>query len=102
MKKLILFLLISFLYVGSLSAFTELDQLLINEATTPDLKKIAKEYFLKKAKDHKELADKYKSLANTSHGAKANTDAADKKKYEKLAEHCEKEAAVYKAQADKY
>ncbi|TGJ99135.1 hypothetical protein EHO59_14750 [Leptospira semungkisensis] len=102
MKKLILFLLISFVYVGSLSAFTELDQLLIVEATTPDLKKIAKEYFLKKAKDSKELADKYKSLANTSSGAKATTDAADKKKYEKLAEHSEREAAQYKAQADKY
>lgn len=93
---------ILFAFAGNLAAFTELDQLLISEATTPDLKKIAKEYFSKKAKDHKELADKYKSLSTQSHGGKALADEAEKKKYTKLAEHCEKEAAAYKAQADKY
>ncbi len=102
MKKIIATFLVLFAFVGSLSAFTELDNLLIAEATTPDLKKIAKEYFSKKAKDHKELAEKYKSLAVQSHGGKATADAAEKKKYEKLADHCEKEAATYKAQADKY
>ncbi|EPG67379.1 hypothetical protein ACE5IS_12775 [Leptospira wolffii] len=102
MKKIIALAAILFAFAGNLSAFTELDQLLINEATTPDLKKIAKDYFAKKAKDHKELAEKYKSLANQSHGGKAVADEADKKKYNKLAEHCEKEAAAYKAQADKY
>ncbi|EIE01770.1 hypothetical protein [Leptospira licerasiae] len=102
MKKTLATILFSLILVGNLSAFTELDNLLIAEATTPDLKKIAKDYFNKKAKDHKELAEKYKSLAGLSHGGKATADAAEKKKYEKLSEHCEKEAAAYKAQADKF
>ncbi|TGM98870.1 hypothetical protein [Leptospira dzoumogneensis] len=102
MKKTLATILFSLILAGNISAFTELDNLLIAEATTPDLKKIAKEYFNKKAKDHKELADKYKSLANQSHGGKATSDAADKDKYKKLADHADKEAAAYKAQADKF
>ncbi|WP_367897360.1 hypothetical protein AB3N61_08745 [Leptospira sp. WS58.C1] len=102
MKKTLATILFSLILAGNAYAFTELDNLLIAEATTPDLKKIAKEYFSKKAKDHKDLADKYKSLAGQSHGGKATADAAEKEKYKKLADHCEKEAAAYKAQADKF
>ncbi|TGK02424.1 hypothetical protein EHQ81_16035 [Leptospira selangorensis] len=102
MKKTLATILFSLILAGNISAFTELDNLLIAEATTPDLKKIAKEYFNKKAKDHKELADKYKSLATQSHGGKATADAADKEKYKKLADHADKEAVAYKAQADKF
>lgn len=102
MKKTLATILFSLILAGNAYAFTELDNLLIAEATTPDLKKIAKEYFNKKAKDHKELADKYKSLSTQSHGGKATADAAEKEKYKKLADHCDKEAAAYKAQADKF
>lgn len=102
MKKTLATILFSLILAGNTYAFTELDNLLIAEATNADLKKIAKEYFSKKAKDHKELAEKYKALASQSHGGKATADAAEKEKYKKLADHCDKEAATYKAQADKF
>ncbi|EMF82651.1 hypothetical protein LEP1GSC188_0332 [Leptospira weilii serovar Topaz str. LT2116] len=64
------------------------------------IKKIAKEYLIKKAKDHKDLAERYKSLSNLSKGGKALSSIEEHKKYKKLAEHCEKEASIYEREAN--
>ncbi|EPG75533.1 hypothetical protein LEP1GSC058_1949 [Leptospira fainei serovar Hurstbridge str. BUT 6] len=99
MKKL---MILSMLLLSThLFAFSEFEELLIKEATTAQLKSITKDYFAKKAKDHKELANRYQTLAGQSQGGKATASDEFKKKYKDLAEHCLKEAEKYRAQANK-
>ncbi|EMO64320.1 hypothetical protein LEP1GSC133_3803 [Leptospira borgpetersenii serovar Pomona str. 200901868] len=100
MKKIIILILFLFGFSSEIFAISEIEELLIKEATNPELKKIAKEYLIKKAKDHKDLAERYKSLSNLSKGGKAISSIEEHKKYKKLAEHCEKEASIYEQEAN--
>ncbi|PJZ69519.1 hypothetical protein CH373_16375 [Leptospira perolatii] len=102
MKKIFTIILYLSLLPACLLAFSETDELLMKEATTPELKKIAKEFFIKKAKDHRDLAERYKAMAAHGTGGKSNAQDEEKKKYKKLADHCVQEAEKYEAQAAKY
>ncbi|AOP34239.1 hypothetical protein A0128_10510 [Leptospira tipperaryensis] len=101
MKKIIALALFLSVFSTGVFAISEMETLLVKEATNPELKKIAKEYLLKKAKDHKELAEKYKSLAIRSQGGKAASSNEEHKKYKKLEDHCIQEATEYEKEAAK-
>ncbi|EPG76164.1 hypothetical protein LEP1GSC058_0382 [Leptospira fainei serovar Hurstbridge str. BUT 6] len=102
MKKLFAtILLLAIIPTIGVYAFSDLEKLLIAEATTPELKKIAKDYFLRKAQDQKELSEKYKTLSNLNRGGKSTSEDAERKKYKQLSEQVAQEAEKYKAQADK-
>lgn len=101
MKKILLFVFALFVLSQSAFALSEIELLLIKEATNPELKKIAKEYLSKKAKDQRGLAEKYQSLADRSQGGKASTSNEEHKKYKKLADHCNAEAKQYENEANK-
>lgn len=83
MKKMIILTLFLFGFSNGIFAISEIEELLIKEATNPELKKIAKEYLIKKAKDHKDLAERYKSLSNLSKGGKALSSIEEHKKIQK-------------------
>ncbi|TGK08725.1 hypothetical protein EHO60_14175 [Leptospira fletcheri] len=103
MKKLLVAtLMLTILPLVNIHAFSELEKLLIAEATTPELKKIAKDYFLRKAQDQKELAEKYRSMSNLNRGGKSTSEDSERKKYKQLADHVSLESAKYKEQADKF
>ncbi|AYV57348.1 LIC_10421 family protein [Leptospira kmetyi] len=101
MKKFLGFILALFVSVQGISALSDIEKILIKEATNPELKKIAKDYLIKKAKDHRSLSEKYKSLAARSQGGKANASNEEHAKYKKLADHCDAEAKEYEEEASK-
>ncbi|TGK38638.1 hypothetical protein EHQ12_04510 [Leptospira gomenensis] len=101
MKRILPFAVAILLFAQSVFALSEIELLLIQEATNPELKKIAKEYLNKKAKDQRALAEKYQSLADRSQGGKANNSNEEHKKYKKLADHCNVEAQRYEEEAGK-
>ncbi|MBM9575709.1 hypothetical protein JWG45_00950 [Leptospira sp. 201903070] len=101
MKKILILGLFFVHFSTGIFAISEMEALLVKEATNPELKKIAKDYLLKKAKDHKELAEKYRSLSMRSQGGKAASSNEENKKYKKLEDHCNQEAMEYEKEASK-
>ncbi|GBF48543.1 hypothetical protein LPTSP4_00420 [Leptospira ryugenii] len=99
MKKKTLFLLI--LLSTQVFAISDLEKLLLKEAVTPEAKKTAKEYFLKRALDYKDLAIKYENLAKGPQGGKALSEMQNANKFKNLAEEAREEAIRYQKEADK-
>ncbi len=99
MKKL---LLITFFVVASQAfAISELENLLLKEAVTPETKKTTKEYFIKRALDYIDLSKKYDALAKGPQGGKVASEMQNEKKYKELSKKALEEAAKYQAEADK-
>jgi hypothetical protein len=93
MKKLsILLLLISF---SSLFALTEMEDLLIKEATTAESKKATKHYLLEMAKEKEESAQRHQNLSVSHSGGKTASQ-------NKLHDHMLKQAKELKLQAEEY
>jgi len=99
MKKKIL-VLVMFLTGFSLPALEHIEVLLIQQATTPQLKKTVREYLLKIAQDHRSLAEKYKSIANNPKGGKASIQENHKLEMIKLAKKFEDDAKHYEEEAN--
>jgi hypothetical protein len=93
MKKLsILLLLISF---SSIFALSEIEDLLIKEATTPEAKKATKNYLLEMAKEKDASAQRHKNMSVSHSGGKAASQSS-------LHDHMLKQSKALKLQADEY
>ncbi|MCZ8155887.1 MAG: hypothetical protein O9264_07195 [Leptospira sp.] len=100
MKKNILFVVLA-LVSTSLFALEEIEKVLVKKANTPEEKKVVREYLLKVAKDHREVAQKYRGLSQSTKGGKAVYQEARKTEMLELATQFEDDAKVYEAEAEK-
>lgn len=98
MKKLIA---ICALFTLPLFALEDIEKLLVQSAKSPEEKAIAKEYLLKVAKDHKDLANRYRGLAQGSKAGKAIYQANQKAEMLDLAAKFDEDAKIYEDEAAK-
>ncbi|GBF41765.1 hypothetical protein LPTSP2_10460 [Leptospira ellinghausenii] len=98
-KKLSIFILA--LVSTSLFALEDIEKVLVQKANTPEEKKVVKSYLLKVAKEHKDLAAKYRGLAKAQKGGKAIYQDNRKAEMIDLAEKFESDAKVYEEEAGK-
>lgn len=99
MKKILTLML--FVFGLSLGAVEDIERVLIEKAETPEQKKVVKEYLLKIAKEHEELAKRYRSMSVATKGGKAVYQSKKKAEMEELAEKFEADAKIYRAEAAK-
>lgn len=92
MKKLISILLV--LASTSLFALSELENLMIKEANSPESKQAARSYLNAMAKEKEENARRHEKMAGNK-GGKAVSEA-------KFKEHCLNLAKEFRAEADEY
>ncbi len=100
MKRKILLALIALASTG-VFALEEIEKVLVQKANTPEEKKVVREYLLKVAKEHKEVAQKYRGLAKATKGGKAVYQNARKDEMLELAEQFESDAKLYEEEAAK-
>lgn len=99
LKRILYFIgLISF---SSILALEPIEKLLIEKAVLPEQKKAVKAYLLKIAEDHRQMAQKYKEMANTKKGGKHKYDQKHRKDMQSLSQKFEKDAEVYEKAAEK-
>ncbi|WP_244594229.1 LIC_10421 family protein [Leptospira ryugenii] len=93
--------LVLLLATSSVFALEDIEKVLVQKANTPEEKKIVKNYLLKVAKDHRDVAQKYKDLAKSKSGGKAVYQDNRKAEMLELAEKFEADAKVYEDEASK-
>jgi len=93
--------LIVVLFGSSLMALTELENLMIKEAVTPEGKTAAKNYLMNIAKEKETAAKHHEEQAGIFGSAgKAVSEASAKKNHTKLAKDLKSEAMDYKKAAE--
>ncbi len=97
MKKFLLFL--AAVSASSLMALSELENLMIKEASTPEGKSAAKTYLLNVAKEKEAAAKHHEDRAGNSAG-KAASEVAFKKSSLQIAKDLKAEAVEYKKAAE--
>ncbi|XDD45557.1 hypothetical protein AB3N60_12680 [Leptospira sp. WS39.C2] len=96
-----LFTLVLALATTSIFALEDIEKVLVQKANSPEEKKVVKSYLLKVAKEHKDLATKYRGLAKAQKGGKAIYQDNRKAEMIDLAEKFEADAKVYEDEAGK-
>ena len=98
MKK---FIAICALFTLPLFALEDIEKLLVQSAKSPEEKAIARDYLLKVAKDHKDLANRYRGLAKGNRSGKAIYQEKQKAEMLDLAEKFDQDSKVYEDEAAK-
>lgn len=85
----------------SIFALEPIEKLLIEKAILPEQKQAVKQYLLKVAQDHEEMAQKYTELSKVKKKGKYKYQEKYRKEMEDLAQKFKDDAEVYKDAANK-